>query len=285
MRLFLSSAVSCVLACLPLRAGMQFVRDGDTLTLSNGLVQTTFNLANGAWQATDSEGRPFASELRCNVEASGRASTGEGPRTFLERRVADAFGRGIQAEITHAASQPFVLILTMCDGQTFFLVQLRVPNVADLQVWQVTLAEGKYRIGEDVRQVCALVNYWSGQWCSEIHPVDLTDHRQRWETYSHFNCCGYNRGDQRSVVVGALYLEGANRIEASVETARDPHAVFLKPRCFYDKNPLTVTNAAWVSPPYIVAAPKNVLDGLEAYGSVARVHRPAPLTSPPPPGW
>ncbi len=259
--------------------------NGTVLRLANGLVATTFNLANGEWEALEADGTVFGTGLQCTLDAVGLSSTLQGSASYSFAHVSQPYGPGVQVQIERGGSRKFWLVLTMFGGQPFFLVQVRVPSAKGLQVREVTLPEGTFYAGEKVRNVSVLGNYWTGEWYSEIQPVDLTAERNHWKTYSHFYLCAYNRADAKSVILGALYSQGSSRIEAQVEPDRDPHALFLKARCFYENSPLVVAQDSWVSPPYAVGAPTNVLAGLEGYGAMARAFRPNPLYPIPPTGW
>jgi hypothetical protein len=267
------------------RGATQLECNGSVLRLGNGLVTTTFNLANGEWEALYPDGNVFGTDLKCTLDAEGMHTSAQGPRSYSFAHVSQPFGPGVQVQIERGAERRFWLVLTMFDGHPFFLIQVKVPNARGLKVKEVTLPAGKFYAGEDVQQVCALVNYWSGEWYSEIQPVELSEARNQWETYSHFYLCAYNRADAKSVILGALYSAGSSRIEAQVEPGRDAGALFLKARCFYEKTPLVVEQDDWASPPYLVGAPTNVFSGLESYGAVARAFRPNPTLPFPPTGW
>jgi len=255
------------------------------LVLSTGRLTTTFDLNSGAWEVGDAAGKVFAGGLRCGVSVGGESSSATGPRRLSQAPVKDAFGSGVRAEIAHEGKQPFVLALTAYDGAEFLLLQIRIPNASGLKVRGATLAEGRLIVGADLKEVCTISNYWSGEWYTEIHPVELTERRPRWETYSHFCLCAYNRADEKSVILGALYGKGNNRVEVKADAARDTNGLAFQARCSYDKNPLTVAEDTWESPPWILCAPRRVFQGLEAYGAVARAHRSQPIWSPPPSGW
>jgi hypothetical protein len=253
--------------------------------LANGVVSTTFNPATGEWSAAYADGTVWADQLQCVLDAGGKAATGKGGGRGTVGRFKDKFGEGSRAEIAFGGERPFVLALSLHDGAPFFLAQVRLPNARGLRVREVLLPEGRLFVGADRGQVATISNYWNGEWYTEMHPMEITDRRPRWDTYSHFYMVLYNRGDGRSVLLGAAAGQGAVKIEAEADAKTGPRAIAFRARCGYDKNPLTVEADAWESPPMVLAAPGSVFHGLEAYGALVKALRPLPVRVPPPSGW
>ncbi|MCL5096131.1 MAG: alpha-galactosidase [Candidatus Omnitrophica bacterium] len=277
--------VLCVLLVVPAQAVTQLNRDGKVLRLSNGLIATTFNLASGEWEALYNDGTVFATQLRCTLDTDGTISTTNGPPTFTFFLIRQPIDRGIRLEIQRGTVRPMVLALTMYDNLPLLFVQVRLPDAKGIKISQVTVPEGRIYAGEDVHKVCVLANPTAGTGYSEIEPIDLTDARNHWETDSRFYLCAYNRADERSVVLGALYAKGSNHIEAEVDPQRDGRAIFFKSCCSYESTPLSVETETWESPVFVMGAPTNVFQGLEAYGTAARAYRPHPILDRPPSGW
>ena len=261
-------------------------RQADVIVLANSRLVSTFNLASGAWQVARGDGSVFASDLRCSISASGSASTTSGTRRATDEGFTDKFGAGRRVTIRHDnPTRPFELVLSLYDDAPFLLVQVRIPNARGIRVQEVTVPEGRLYVGQDVRRLCTISNYWSGEWYTEIHPVDLSEHRNRWETYSHFFLVAHNRGDGAGGILGPLFSRGTSRVEASVDPQRDPNALFFRSRCYYDRNPLTVESDTWESAPWVLGAPAHTLEGMETYGALALAHRPYPMYPHPPSGW
>lgn len=249
-----------------MQAATSLHRDASVLRLDNGLVAVTFNVANGDWEAMYSDGTVFASDLQCGVITESVAGSRKGPQSFSFSRIKGVFGPGVRVVVDRMGERPFLLVITMHDDQPFFLVQMQIPEAKGLSICGATMIEGRFRIGEDPGQVSVLVNKGDLRTCSEIQHVDLQTNANRWSVGSQFMLAGYNRGDGRSLLLGALQSEGVNTMSATVNTSEDDRTFHIKASSRYVGDPLRIESGSWFSPVWMVAVPGRIVDGLEVYG-------------------
>ena len=287
-----NSIIAClaILAIAPLASAASTAsQTGTKVTLTNGEITLTFDLATGLCDASTPAGGPFATGMRFQVGGASQGATDDknAQPAFTSSPVKDKFGPGIQARFDYKGALPFTLTLTVYDRGAFFLSQVRVANKGDLRIRQMLLPSGQLSLGKDLNDVACLVNYWSGNWYTEIHPVDLTIHRPRWDSYSHFFAVLHNRAEKnRNVVLGAVYSEAATRVALRAQGEPGKQQTFQFDLAgAYEGSDLKVQGDQYVSQPFFVGSFQNVYDGMELYGQVVLAHRPMPLWPKPPGGW
>lgn len=270
------------------RAGAEAVahQQGDQVVLANGELTLALDLATGTLDAA-SGGRVFpagmAAQVASSVAQTGTAGQGV-RRTFTSCRTEDAYGAGLEGRLSLAGPLPATLVLTVCDAGPFFLAQWRVPNLGGLKIRGMTVPAGTLHLVDDANDVACLMNYWSGSWHTEIHPVDVHEHADGWGSYSHFFAALHDRRlRDRNVIVGAVRSEADARV--ALRTGRALAAqgrIALTVSAEYRDNPLTVEGAEYASQPLFIGGFANAFDGMETYGAVVRAHRPMPVWAPPP---
>lgn len=264
-------------------------QQGDQVVLTNGELALTLDLATGTLDAA-SGGRAFATGMTAQI-ASAAAQTGTAGqgirRTFTSRRIEDAYGAGVEGRLALAGPLPATLVLTVYDAGPFFLAQWRVPNGGGLRIRGMTIPAGTLQLGDDANDVACLMNYWSGSWYTEIHPVDVHEHADGWGSYSHFFAVLHDRRMRdRNVIVGAVRSEADARVDLRTDRALAAQGkIALTVSAEYRDNPLTVEGAQYASQPFFIGGFANVFDGMETYGAVVKAHRPMPVWAPPPAGW
>ena len=125
-------ATMAVLSLTPLRA-VEVTESGDSVTISNDVLELAYDLKNGTWSATDlgTETKVFAN-ARFTVDEIGWKKPAGVSRSWREGEVQDRFGKGRTLTITETPGGGYApvksLHLTVYNGQPFAAVGFSVTN-------------------------------------------------------------------------------------------------------------------------------------------------------------